>query len=202
MRAGIGRVRRCWYHRQGRGGNACIQTAKLYNATVITTVGSDEKIEKARALGADLVINSTKEDLIESSEAVHAGALADIAVDHVGADSFRQVPRRGEARRPGRDLRRHGEMQRRSRSGSLPARTSPSTGLRGPRRRSTSNLPLFPRSSGPWWTRLYDFAGRAEGLRELLSRRFFARSWSGMTAAEHRAAPGQAILPGPTRPCT
>ena len=49
---------------QGGGsgiGTAAIQLAKAIGATVVTTVGSEEKAEKARALGADHVINYREE---------------------------------------------------------------------------------------------------------------------------------------------
>src|SRR6201999_2809397 len=38
-------------------GTSAIKMAKQIGATVITTVGDDEKVEKAKALGADHVIN-------------------------------------------------------------------------------------------------------------------------------------------------
>ncbi|MCL5021444.1 MAG: alcohol dehydrogenase catalytic domain-containing protein, partial [Bacteroidetes bacterium] len=38
-------------------GTAAIQIAKLFNARVIAVAGSDEKLDKARAIGADDVIN-------------------------------------------------------------------------------------------------------------------------------------------------
>lgn len=45
-------------HAGGSGiGTAAIQLAKKMGCTVITTVGSDDKIERAKALGADHVIN-------------------------------------------------------------------------------------------------------------------------------------------------
>jgi alcohol dehydrogenase len=45
-------------HAGGSGiGTAAIQLAKKTGCTVITTVGSDDKIERAKALGADHVIN-------------------------------------------------------------------------------------------------------------------------------------------------
>src|SRR5581483_4427676 len=42
-------------------GTAAIKMAKAIGCTVITTVGDDEKAAKARALGADHVINYRKE---------------------------------------------------------------------------------------------------------------------------------------------
>jgi NADPH:quinone reductase-like Zn-dependent oxidoreductase len=76
-------------HAAGSGaGTALIQVAKLYNANVITTVGDDWKIEKARALGADHVINHTKEDFLEAIKKITNNGLVDIAVDHVGKATF------------------------------------------------------------------------------------------------------------------
>jgi len=89
MRAGIRQGDTVLIHAAGSGvGTALIQTAKLYNATVITTVGDDWKIEKAKELGADHVINHRKEDFSQAVKNITRGGLADIAVDHVGADTF------------------------------------------------------------------------------------------------------------------
>ena len=89
MRAGIRQGDIVLIHAAGSGvGTALIQTAKLYNATVITTVGDDWKIEKAKELGADHVINHRKEDFSQAVKNITRGVLADIAVDHVGADTF------------------------------------------------------------------------------------------------------------------
>jgi NADPH:quinone reductase-like Zn-dependent oxidoreductase len=89
MRARIRQGDTVLIHAAGSGvGTALIQTAKLYNATVITTVGDDWKIEKAKGLGADHVINHRKEDFAEAVKRITRGGLADIAVDHVGAVTF------------------------------------------------------------------------------------------------------------------
>ena len=89
IRAGIRQGDTVLIHAAGSGtGTALIQTAKLYHATVITTVGDDWKIEKAKELGADHVINHRNEDFVEGVKRVTLGGLADIAVDHVGADTF------------------------------------------------------------------------------------------------------------------
>jgi NADPH:quinone reductase-like Zn-dependent oxidoreductase len=89
MRAGMRQGDTVLIHAAGSGaGTALIQTAKLYNATVITTVGDDWKIGKAKELGADHVINNRKEDFVEATKRITGGRLADIAADHVGADTF------------------------------------------------------------------------------------------------------------------
>jgi NADPH:quinone reductase-like Zn-dependent oxidoreductase len=89
MRAGIRQGDTVLIHAAGSGvGTALIQTAKLYHATVITTVGDDGKIEKAKALGADVIINYKNEDFAEAVKRATQGELADIVVDHVGAATF------------------------------------------------------------------------------------------------------------------
>ncbi len=89
LRAGIRQGDTVVVHAAGSGaGSALIQVAKLYNATVITTVGDDWKIAKAKALGADHVVNHRKEDFAEAVKRITGGELADIAVDHVGAATF------------------------------------------------------------------------------------------------------------------
>jgi NADPH:quinone reductase-like Zn-dependent oxidoreductase len=69
-------------------GTALIQVAKLYNATIITTVGDDWKMPKAKALGVDFVIHHAKEDFAEAVKRITKGELVDIVVDHVGATTF------------------------------------------------------------------------------------------------------------------
>lgn len=50
----------------GGVGSAVVQLAKAVGATVITTVGSEEKRQTARELGADLVINYRSENVAET----------------------------------------------------------------------------------------------------------------------------------------
>jgi len=69
-------------------GSAAIQLAKSMGATVITTVGSDEKIEPARALGADHVINY-KEDRFEGViRKLTKKQGVDVVFEHVGVDTW------------------------------------------------------------------------------------------------------------------
>lgn len=76
-------------HAGGSGiGTAAIQLAKLAGATVITTVGSDAKIEPAKALGADHVINY-REDRFEGVVRKLTGKKGvDVVFEHVGADTW------------------------------------------------------------------------------------------------------------------
>jgi NADPH:quinone reductase-like Zn-dependent oxidoreductase len=66
--------------------SAAIQIAKLYGARVIATTGSDEKKERARALGADEVINYDKQDFVAETKRLTGKRGADIVVEHVGGD--------------------------------------------------------------------------------------------------------------------
>ncbi|HXY54861.1 MAG TPA: zinc-binding dehydrogenase [Nitrospirota bacterium] len=89
LRGGIRQGDTILIHSAGSGvGTALIQVAKLYNATIITTVGDEWKIQKAKELGADFVINHQKEDFSEAVKRITKGDLVDIAVDHVGVATF------------------------------------------------------------------------------------------------------------------
>jgi NADPH:quinone reductase-like Zn-dependent oxidoreductase len=66
-------------------GSAAIQVAKLVNARVITTAGADWKLEKARALGADEVINHTRQSIREEVRRLTGKRGVDVVVEHVGA---------------------------------------------------------------------------------------------------------------------
>lgn len=65
-------------------GTLAIQMAKAYGAEVIATVGSAEKAEAARALGADLAINYKTEDFVEATRAFTDKRGADVILDMVG----------------------------------------------------------------------------------------------------------------------
>ena len=65
-------------------GIAAIQIAKLFQATVIATAGSESKIAKARALGADYVINHYQQKISEEVRKITSKAGVDIVIEHVG----------------------------------------------------------------------------------------------------------------------
>lgn len=71
----------------GVGLIAC-QWAKALGATVIGTVGSDEKAELARAHGCDYPIVYTKEDFVAEVGRITAGAMLPVVYDGVGRDTF------------------------------------------------------------------------------------------------------------------
>lgn len=67
-------------------GVAAIQVAKLHGARVLASAGSDEKLAKARELGADDCINYTTHDLAEEARKLTGGAGVDMVVENVGAE--------------------------------------------------------------------------------------------------------------------
>lgn len=72
-------------HAGGSGiGSAAIQLAKAAGAAVITTVGTDDKAEKARELGADHVINYTKERFEGRVRKLTNRKGVDVVFEHVG----------------------------------------------------------------------------------------------------------------------
>jgi alcohol dehydrogenase len=69
-------------------GTAAIKMAKAIGATVYTTVGDDEKIAKAKALGADYVINYRTDRFEGVVRKLTAKKGVDVAFEHVGPDTF------------------------------------------------------------------------------------------------------------------
>src|SRR5919108_4990572 len=65
-------------------GIAAIQIAKLFHARVITTAGDENKLEKARTLGADHGINHYKQKISEEVGKITSKEGVDIVVEHVG----------------------------------------------------------------------------------------------------------------------
>ncbi len=76
-------------HAGGSGiGSAAIQLAKAAGATVITTVGSEEKMQKAASLGADHVINYTKERFEGRVRKLTGRRGVDVVFEHVGPQTW------------------------------------------------------------------------------------------------------------------
>ena len=76
-------------HAGGSGiGSAAIQLAKAAGATVITTVGTDDKAAKARALGADHVVNYNEERFESRVRQITGRRGVDVVFEHVGADTW------------------------------------------------------------------------------------------------------------------
>lgn len=71
-------------------GSAAIQIAKLAGAWVIATAGSEKKLEKAKTLGADEVINYRQEDFSKKTRDLTGGRGVDIVFEHVGPDTWQK----------------------------------------------------------------------------------------------------------------
>jgi alcohol dehydrogenase len=76
-------------HAGGSGiGSAAIRLAKAVDAKVITTVGDDEKAEKARALGADHVINYKSDRFEGVVRKLTQKRGVDVVFEHTGAETW------------------------------------------------------------------------------------------------------------------
>jgi alcohol dehydrogenase len=69
-------------------GTAAIKMAKAIGCTVITTVGDDEKARKAKALGADHVINYRTERFETATRKLTNKKGVDVVFEHVGGEGF------------------------------------------------------------------------------------------------------------------
>jgi NADPH:quinone reductase-like Zn-dependent oxidoreductase len=69
-------------------GIAAVQIAKLFHCRVITTAGSESKLEKARALGADYGIDHYKKKISQEVRRITNKEGVDIVVEHVGAATW------------------------------------------------------------------------------------------------------------------
>jgi alcohol dehydrogenase len=76
-------------HAGGSGiGSVAIKMAKAVGCTVITTVGDDAKAEKAKALGADHVINYKTERFEGVTRKLTGKKGVDVVFEHVGGEAF------------------------------------------------------------------------------------------------------------------
>lgn len=76
-------------HAGGSGiGSVAIKMAKALGCTVITTVVDDTKADKARALGADHVINYKTERFEGVTRKLTGKKGVDVVFEHVGGDGF------------------------------------------------------------------------------------------------------------------
>jgi NADPH:quinone reductase-like Zn-dependent oxidoreductase len=76
-------------HAGGSGvGSAGLQIAKLWGATVYTTVGSAEKAKRAKQLGADETILYRETDFLAAVRTLTNKRGVDVVFEHVGADTF------------------------------------------------------------------------------------------------------------------
>lgn len=74
-------------------GVAALQIAKLCGAFVIATAGTDEKCARAKDLGADAVINHSREGIADRVREITDGRGVDVVFEHVGSATFEQSMR-------------------------------------------------------------------------------------------------------------
>jgi NADPH:quinone reductase-like Zn-dependent oxidoreductase len=65
-------------------GSASLMIAKALGAQVVGTSSSDAKLERARELGADAVVNHDSGDVVGAVKDATGGAGVDVVVEHVG----------------------------------------------------------------------------------------------------------------------
>jgi NADPH:quinone reductase-like Zn-dependent oxidoreductase len=76
-------------HAGGGGvGSAAIQIAKLHGARVLTTAGGAEKGAKAKALGADEVIDHRSSDVLAEVRRLTGKRGVDVVVENVGQETW------------------------------------------------------------------------------------------------------------------
>tara|TARA_Y100001970_G_scaffold294368_1_gene451840 strand:+ start:24003 stop:25031 length:1029 start_codon:yes stop_codon:yes gene_type:complete len=71
-------------------GSSAIQVAKLHGAHIIATVGSEQKMSKAKDIGADVVLNYSSDNIFESIQDITNGKGVDLVIESVGGDIFAQ----------------------------------------------------------------------------------------------------------------
>ena len=68
---------------------AALAIAKALGARVIVTSSSDEKLHRARELGADETVNHARDDVKAAVKELTGGRGADVVVEHVGEATWR-----------------------------------------------------------------------------------------------------------------
>ena len=69
-------------------GSAAVQVARLAGATIFATASSDQKLERAKALGAHHLINYSRENFAERVLDLTGGRGVDVVMEHVGGEVF------------------------------------------------------------------------------------------------------------------
>jgi 2-desacetyl-2-hydroxyethyl bacteriochlorophyllide A dehydrogenase len=69
-------------------GSAAIQVAKFFGARVTATAGTDEKLSKARELGADYVINHRSQKIRDEVRRITNKRGVDVVFEHVGTATW------------------------------------------------------------------------------------------------------------------
>ena len=88
-RAGLKPGETMLVHAAGSGvGSAAIQIGKLLNARVLATASTEEKLAKAKDLGADEVINYVEQDFAAEARRLTGKRGVDVVVEHTGVSTW------------------------------------------------------------------------------------------------------------------
>jgi NADPH:quinone reductase-like Zn-dependent oxidoreductase len=71
-------------------GMAAIQIAKMFQCRVIATAGGEEKMARARELGADFAIDHYRQDISAEVRRITAKKGVDVVVEHVGIATWQK----------------------------------------------------------------------------------------------------------------
>ncbi len=80
----------------GGGGTCCVQLAKSLGAEVIVTGSAEWKLDKLREIGADHVIDTSKEDFVEAAHRIcgrprlFTDSGADVIINYIGGNTWAQ----------------------------------------------------------------------------------------------------------------
>jgi NADPH:quinone reductase-like Zn-dependent oxidoreductase len=69
-------------------GSAAIQIARLFQCRVIATAGTEEKLAKARELGAEYAIDHYRQDIAAEVKRITGKRGVDVVVEHVGVATW------------------------------------------------------------------------------------------------------------------
>ncbi|MFJ2028677.1 NADPH:quinone oxidoreductase family protein [Streptosporangium sp. NPDC087985] len=72
----------------GGVGSAAVELGKAAGARVIAVVGGADKVDVARRLGADIVVDRKSEDFVKVVKEATGGRGADVVYDPVGGDAY------------------------------------------------------------------------------------------------------------------
>ena len=72
----------------GGVGTAAVQIAKATGARIFATASSDEKLLRVRGLGAEVIINYTKQDFLDEVKKQTDGKGVDLVLESVGGEVF------------------------------------------------------------------------------------------------------------------
>lgn len=71
-------------------GQAAVQIAKMFQCRVIATAGGQEKLERARKLGADFAIDHYRQDISAEVKSLTGKRGVDVVIEHVGVATWQK----------------------------------------------------------------------------------------------------------------